>query len=126
MLLQVVAWSLQALLAAFFVFHAVMFLFAPEPLVARMRDQGRWPPAIPTWFRRFIGVAELLGAIALIGPAAARFLPWLTPLAAICLALVAVSATVYHLRRHEPPAPVPFAVLALAVFCLRWLVVPVH
>jgi hypothetical protein len=47
MLLQVVAWSLQALLAAFFVFHSVLFLFAPERLVAGMRDQGRWPPAIP-------------------------------------------------------------------------------
>jgi hypothetical protein len=31
---------------------------------------------LATWFRRFIGVAELLGAIALIGPTAARFLPW--------------------------------------------------
>ena len=125
MLLQVIAWILQALLAGFFVFHSVMYVFAPEPLVAGMRAKGGWPPAIPVWFRRSIGVAELLGAIALVVPALTRIQPWLTPVAAACLAVLTLCATVYHLRRHEPPVPLPYLVMALAVTYLRWSVVPI-
>ena len=120
-----VAWILQALLALFFVFHFVYYAISPEALVRGPREQGQWPPAIPEWFRRFIGIAELFGAIGLVGPAATGILPWLTPLAALCLAFVTLSATVYHLRRREPPRPVVFMVLCLAVVYLRWRVVPI-
>lgn len=124
MLFQIIVWVLQVLLAGFFVFHSVMYVFAPKPLVAGMQGRGQWPPAIPVWFRRFIGVAELLAAVALVGPGVVRVLFWLTPLAAACLVFVTLSATIYHLRRHEPPAPLPYLVMALAVAYLRWAVIP--
>ena len=74
----------------------------------------------------FIGVAELFGAIGLIGPALTHILPWLTPLAALGLAVVMASASVYHIRRKEPPAAaLVLMVLALAVVFLRWQVVPI-
>jgi len=107
------------------VFHFVYYAISPEALIRGPREQGQWPPAIPEGFRRFIGVAELFGAIGLVGPAATRILPWLTPLAALCLAFVTLSATVYHLRRREPPFPVVFMVLCLAVAYLRLQVVPI-
>ena len=123
---NVIAWILQGLLALVFVFHFVLYVISPEALTRSMRAQGRWPPAIPGWFRRFIGIAELLGAIGLVGPAATRILPWLTPVAAACLAFVTVSASVYHARRREPPFPaLPIAILCLVVVFLRWRVVPI-
>ena len=125
MIPQVIAWILQLLLAGFFVFHSILYLLAPEPLVAGMRARGQWPPAVPTWFRRVIGVAELLGAVALVVPALTRILPGLTPLAAAGLAALTLGATVYHLRRHEPPMPAPYLVMAVAVAYLRWAVVPI-
>src|SRR5262249_60275490 len=89
------------------------------------RKKRQCPPALPEGFPRFIGIAELFGAIGLVGPAATRILPWLTPLAALCLAFVTLSATVYPLRRREPPFPALFTVLCLAVAYLRWQVVPI-
>jgi uncharacterized membrane protein YphA (DoxX/SURF4 family) len=123
--MNVIAWILQVLLAILFVFHGILYLAGPEPLVARMRQQGGWPPSIPTGFRRFIGGAEILGAIALIGPSLIHVLPWLTPLAALLLAFVTASASVYHVRRHEPPIPLVVTVLCLVVVYLRWVVVPI-
>lgn len=122
---NVIAWVLQALLALVFVFHFVLYAISPERLTRGMREQGQWPPAIPEGFRRFIGVAELLGAIGLVGPAATRILPWLTPVAAACLAFVTLSAGVYHLRRREPPLVLVVMILCLVVVFLRWRVVPI-
>jgi crotonobetainyl-CoA:carnitine CoA-transferase CaiB-like acyl-CoA transferase len=48
---------------------------------------------------RIIGGLEALGAIGLILPAATGILPWLTPVAASCLAVIMALAAVYHLRR---------------------------
>jgi uncharacterized membrane protein len=85
---------------------------------------GAWPPAIPEGLRRFIGIAELAGALGLILPAVTHILPWLVAVAALCLAIVTILATIYHLRRKEPPIPAVVAVLCLILFFLRWQVVP--
>lgn len=123
--MNVIAWILQVLLAIVFVFHGILYLAAPEALVGRMRQQGGWPPSIPTGFRKFIGGAEILGAIGLVGPSLIHVIPWLTPLAALCLAFVTASASVYHLRRREPPAALVIMVLCVVVVYLRWVVVPI-
>jgi hypothetical protein len=122
--MNVVAWILQILLALLFLFHFVVYTISPEPLTAGMRKQGQWPPAIPDGLRRFIGIAELAGALGLILPAVTHILPWLVALAALCLAIVTILASIYHLRRKEPPIPAVFAVLCLILFYLRWQVVP--
>lgn len=54
-----------------------------------------------------------------------HILPWLVPLAALGLAVVTISPSVYHLRRREPPISAVVAVLALVVVFLRWQVVPI-
>lgn len=123
---NVLAWILQVFLAALFVLHGIMYVASPELLIRQMRERRRWPPAIPIRFRQFIGGAELLGAVGLIGPALTHILPWLTPLAALGLAMVMAGASVYHIRRKESPALVlVLMVLALAVVYLRWQVVPI-
>lgn len=124
--MNIVAWTLQILLAVVFLGHFVYYTISPEAMIRGQRERGHWPPAIPESFRRFIGIAELAGAIGLIVPALTHILPWLTPLAALALAFVMGSAVAYHLRRKEPPYPqAVIAVLCLVLFYLRWQVVPI-
>jgi hypothetical protein len=125
--MNVLAWVLQGVLALIFLFHGIVYSLAPEPLVRSMREQGGWPPSIPTWFRVFIGVAEILAAIGLILPAVTHILPGLTAVAAAGLVIVMAGAIVYHARRREFPMVGVVAVLlvlaALTAF-LRWQTVP--
>jgi len=65
---------------------------------------------------RFIGIAEVLGALGLILPAALRILPILTPLAAIGLAIIMSLATALHASKGEPiVTQVAFLLLTLFV-----------
>lgn len=120
-----IAWILQGLLALVFLFHGIAYVFTPEPLIRSMREQGKWPPAIPTWFRIFIGVAELLAAVGLVVPGLLHLFTFLTPLAAAGLVFVSFSAAVYHARRREftaVPALGALLVLAAVVAFVRWQV----
>ncbi len=66
---------------------------------------------------RFIGAAELAGAIGLILPAATRILPKLTALAATGLVLVMILASGYHFLHGEAArTPVNFLLGGLAAF----------
>ena len=65
-------WSVQGLLTLLFLFAGGMKLVLPlEALTAQM--------PLPGLFVRFIGVAEVLGALGLILPALLRIRPGLTP-----------------------------------------------
>jgi uncharacterized membrane protein YphA (DoxX/SURF4 family) len=78
-------WSVQALLALLFLFTGGMKLALP---IEAMTKQI----ALPRLFPRFIGVAEVLGAIALILPGTLRIRQGLTPLAAAALVVVMIGA----------------------------------
>jgi len=90
-----------------------------------MREQGKWPPAIPPWFRIFIGIAELLASVGLILPGLLHVFTFLTPVAAAGLVFVMFSASVYHVRRGEV-AVVPIVgsllVMTAIVAIVRWQV----
>jgi hypothetical protein len=82
---------------------------------------------LPGAFLRFIGVAEILGAIGLILPGLLRIKPWLTPLAAAGLAVIMVGATVLTLMTGAVAmVPMPLVVGILAVFVAygRWRLAP--
>ena len=89
--ISAVLWTLQALLALFFA------LASGAPKLLLTQDMlGMWMP-LPDAFVKFIGVAEVLGALGLILPALTRARPGLTLLAAGGLVFVTLSATVYQL-----------------------------
>ena len=71
-------WVVQGLLALVFLATGGMKLTLP---IAELTKQV----PMPGWFLRFIGAAELLGAIGLVLPGALRMKRALTPLAAVCL-----------------------------------------
>src|SRR2546429_832113 len=73
--MNVALWIVQGLLAA-------LFLFAGGAKLVLPLDQLAGPVALPGWFLRFIGAAEVLGALGLVLPGLLRIRPGLTPLAA--------------------------------------------
>jgi uncharacterized membrane protein YphA (DoxX/SURF4 family) len=81
-----VLWIVQGLLAALFLFAGAMKLVLPL-------EQMAGPITLPGPLLRFIGVAEVLGAIGLILPGLLRIRPGLTPLAAAGLVIIMIGAT---------------------------------
>jgi hypothetical protein len=64
----------------------------------------------------FIGISELAGSVGLVLPQVTGTALWLTPLAAMGLAVIMILATGYHRRRGEPViATVALLILALVV-----------
>src|SRR2546426_5249586 len=84
--MNVALWIVQGLLAA-------LFLFAGGAKLVLPLDQMTGPVALPGWFLRFLGVAEVLGALGLILPGLLRIRPGLTPLAAAGLGIIIIRAT---------------------------------
>ncbi len=102
-------WAVQALLAALFLFAGGMKLAMPIEKMAS-------PIALPELFIRFIGVAEVLGALGLILPGLLRIRVELTPLAAAGLVGIMTGATVLTaIAMGVAPSIFPLAVGLLAL-----------
>src|SRR5690606_1049087 len=115
-------WILQTLLAVAFAAHGWMLVSPPPELLPIMNEQ------LGVGFRLFLGVAEVGGAVGPLAPAMTRVMPWLTPVAAACLAFVVASATVLHLSRAETgPAGITAVLFLMAAFVAygRWRVRPI-
>ena len=123
--MNVVLWIIQALLAAAYALTGSMKAF--RPLEQLSKNMG-WVSAVPAALVRFIGIAEVLGAIGLILPMLTNNAPGLTIVAAAGLALVQVCAIVFHLSRNEARmVPGNIVLLLLAVFVVigRVAIVPI-
>ena len=122
--MSIALWIIQALLALAFLASGFPKMVQPIPTLAKMLP---WASEFPAAFVRFIGVAEVLGAIGIILPDAldrfgilkVSFFPALSIAAAVGLAVVMVSAVIFHLTRKEYPNMAPSAVLfLLALFVI--------
>jgi hypothetical protein len=108
---QRLLWTLQALLAALFLFAGWMKLVSP---IATLTQQV----ALPGPFLRFIGLAEVLGALGLILPGLLRIRRALTPLAAAGLVIIvtgAVGVTMATMGAAQAVIPGVVGVLAASV-----------
>lgn len=116
--LRIALWSVQVLLAAAFLMAGAMKATTPvaELLVNGMTFVAYTPEPLV----RFIGVAEFLGAIGLIAPAATRILPWLTGVAGAALALVMVLAMGTHAAHGEYPPILFNAILGSLAAFVAW------
>ena len=113
--LNVALWIVQGLLAALFLFAGSTKLILPIDVLMSMGSPNQI--ALPGWFIKFIGVAEVLGAIGLILPRLLRIRPGLTPLAATGLVIIMIGATsLTWVADGLAPASFPMAVGLLAAF----------
>jgi hypothetical protein len=118
--MNIALWIIQGLLGALFSFAGGMKLITP---IEEMTQQI----AMPGWFLRFIGVAELFGAVGLILPWLLRIRPLLTPLAGAGLTVIMIGATVLTLIMGDiPMALIPLVTGLLCVFVAygRWRLTP--
>ena len=120
--LNVVLWIIQGLLALLFLFAGGVKLILPIAAIAKQ-------VALPGWFLRFIGVAEVLGGIGLILPGVTRIKTGLTPLAASGLVIImigATSVTVAKLSILSALFPLAVGLLASFVACARSKLAPLR
>jgi DoxX-like protein len=102
---NVLLWIVQGLLAALFLFAGGMKLVLP------IEAMSGGPIALPGPFLRFIGVAEVLGAIGLILPGLLRIRVGLTPMAAAGLVIIMTGATaITAMGGDVAPAVIPLIV----------------
>ncbi len=114
--MNIALWIVAGLLALAFLLAGVMKAIRPLDSLKHMMP---WVMAVPAWFVRFIGVAEILAAIGLILPAITGIQQWLVAAAAGGLVIVQLSAAVFHGSRKEwQNIGGNVALLLLAVFVL--------
>ncbi len=120
-------WIAQIILAVSFLATGIGKVFAYTRLMGVVEKRAKGGPIeVSRGQAAFIGVAEIVGALAVImpptftpAPLASDYL--LIRLAAIGLALIMVLAGIYHIRRRESAAPaVTLFLLALLVIVERW------
>ncbi len=120
----VALWVIQGLLAVAFLGAGAMKLSQPKKKLA---ENMSWVEDFSQPAVRLIGAVEVLGAIGVVLPALTGILSWLTPLAALGLALTMVGAALTHLRRKEyGNIAVNVVLLVLAAFVAygRFFVLP--
>ncbi len=113
--MNIALWVIQVLLAGMYGMAGSMKTFQPDKV--RTNPQMTWAHDKHDGYIRFVGISELLGAVGLIIPALTGILPWLTPLAAIGLALIQLLAifTVHLPKKEYQVIPVNVVLLVLAI-----------
>jgi hypothetical protein len=115
--LNIGLWTTQVLLAAAFFMAGSGKATAP---IAELAVKMAWVTAVPEAMVRFIGTAELLGAVGLLLPALTRIKPWLTPLAAAGLVTIMALAIPFHISRGEAPFTLVNLVLGGLAAFVAW------
>lgn len=110
-----ILWILQGLLALLFLFAGVMKFVMP---VEQMNNGS--PVQLSGLLLHFVGICEILGALGLVLPGLTGIRPGLTPLAAVCLAILMAGAVVIPLVGGSvSPALFPLVVGLLLVWVAR-------
>ena len=116
-------WMFSIVLAVVFSLTGVIKVFRYE----KSRDLLPWVKDVPRAIAQAIGVAEILGASGLILPLITGIYPWLTPVAAVALALLMLFAAVFHLLRRETTEAginVLLLIMLVIVAYVRWPLMP--
>lgn len=123
--MNVMLWILQVLLALLFLFAGGTKLILPLDVLTQPTSPNQI--MLPGWFIRFIGVFELLGGLGLVLPGLLKNRQYLTPLAALGLAIIMAGAVVITMMGDGIRMGIgPFVILLLLLFVAyaRWRVQP--
>ena len=118
--MNILLWIAQGLLAAMYLMTGYTKVFT----TGKAQEQFAWAKNRSVAFVRFVGTSELLGGLGMILPMLTGILPWLTPLAAIGLALIQLLAifTEHVPKKEYKVLPMNTVLLVLAIFVVigRW------
>ena len=118
--MEIGLWIVQVSLLGIYAAYGIYKTF----FTARAKDKMPWAKDRTENFIRFVGIAELLGAIGVVFPMLIGILPWLTVLAAIGLTMLQFSAIfTEHLPKKEYkilPLNLYFMTLSIFVLIGRW------
>ena len=95
--MNITLWILQIILGLYFFGTGIVHFVLPPGLPEVMQ----WMYDLDPTLHWISGIAEILGGLGLILPAATRVRPRLTPLAALGLLIVMVGAMLFHVQRGE-------------------------
>ena len=98
-----IMWAIQIFLALAFGAAGTMKLVRSKARLAATPHMG-WVHSVPEAQIKLLGVAEVLGAIGLVAPMATGIAPFLTRVAAVCLAALMGGAVATHMNHREPAA----------------------
>ena len=76
--------------------------------------------SLPAPLVKFIGFAEVCGALGLILPGLLHVVPSLVPVAAACVAVLLAGAVAFHLSRREGKGAFPPVVLLIMAIVVAW------
>jgi hypothetical protein len=118
--LNIGLWIVQVSLLGIYASYGIYKTFFTE----KAKEKMAWTNGRSDNFIRFVGIAELLGAIGVVLPMVTGFMPWVTVLAAVGLTLVQGFAIfTEHLPRQEYkflPLNLYFAAMSVFVVIGRW------
>ena len=112
--MKVTVWIVSALLALAFLFIGAMKLIPPTDVMEQMSE------GVPVIMLRIAGLAEMVGAVGLILPAATRIAPVLTPIAASGLVVVMIGASIINIVIGFYPTAVQTVVLGVLSAFVAW------
>jgi hypothetical protein len=118
-MVNVALWTTQGLVAFVVALAGTVKVLVPrEKLEKKMHWASSWPRSRI----KLLGLAEVAGGVGLVVPPATGVAPYLTPLAALCLAILMAGAIRTHRRLGEGVAPaVVVGALSLGVAAGRLL-----
>jgi len=96
--MNIALWIAASALALFVVAAGFMKVSRPIDEIRKMP----WAAKMTITNIRLIGYAEILGAVGIILPMATGIATILSPVAALCLAVLMAGATVTHIRIKDP------------------------
>lgn len=97
--MSIIVWILQILLALTFIFSGINKTYFNEETLIKKGQTG--VEGLPKWFIKFIGISEILGAIALLIPFFTEKWTILVPIVAFSLGFIMIPAAFIHKKRKE-------------------------
>jgi hypothetical protein len=110
-MVNVALWTTQGLVAFVVALAGTVKVLVPRE---KLEKKMHWAKDWPRWRIKLLGLAEVAGGVGLIVPRATGIAPLLTPVAALCLAVLMAGAVRTHRRLGESPAPA----IVIGVLCL--------
>lgn len=117
--MNIALWIVQVLMALLFITAGLQKLTQSKDAMVKGSFTTYAEDFSPN-FLKMLGLFELLGGIGLILPWLTGFLPWLTPLAAVGLAIIMIGATYTRFRRGENQMAVGTIVFLLLLIFIAY------